>query len=172
MRAFIDTNTQQLWSFDDDVLVIEEGGTYAFETAAGMRLTAVPSTLEPYVAPPPTASQIAAQEAAVLAAQAQAALAAGLKVSSTSTPALNGTYAVDALSQMDIIAIETSLNAGKGFPGGSTTFGYPDCAGVQHAFTESAFTDFAAAVRDYVYGIRAVISGAATTLPASSVAIS
>ena len=72
---------------------------------------------------------------------------------------------------MDIIAIETSLNAGKGFPGGAATFNYPDANGAMHAFSESNFTDFAAAVRDYVYALKSVIAGSSSTLPAASVTI-
>jgi len=113
-----------------------------------------------FVNPPETSAQKAA-----------ALLASGLSVTSTGTPALNGTYAVDQLSQSDIIAIETSLNAGKGFPGGATSFGYPDMSGVAHGFNEANFTNFAAAVRDFVYACRAVISGVSPTLPASSVTI-
>lgn len=111
----------------------------------------------PFVAPTPTVAQ-----------QAQAALSAGLSVVSTGTPALNGTYATDQLSQMDIIAIETSLNAGKGFPGGVTTFNYADTLGAFHAFTQSNFTDFAAAVRDYVYALKSVIAGSSSTPPNES----
>ncbi|MFL9907360.1 hypothetical protein [Paraburkholderia sp. RL17-337-BIB-A] len=117
---------------------------------------------------PPTAAQIAAQ---ALIQSAQTAMAAGISIVSTGTPALNGTYACDQLSQMDIIAIETSLNAGKGFPGGATTFNYPDVTGVMHSFTEADFTNFAAAVRDFVYGCKSVIAGASTTLPSSAVTI-
>lgn len=113
----------------------------------------------------------AAQAASAMVAQSTAALAAGLTITSTSAPALNGIYAIDQLSQMDIIAIETSLNAGKGFPGGATTFNYPDTAGAMHAFTEANFTNFAAAVRDYVYGCKAVIAGQSSTLPAATAAI-
>lgn len=102
------------------------------------------------------------------AINATAALAAGLMVSSTATPTLNGTYAVDPLTQMDIIAIETSLNAGKGFPGGATTFNYADMSGAMHSFAETDFTNFAAAVRDYVYALKSVIAGASTALPSNS----
>lgn len=110
--------------------------------------------------PAPTPAQLASE-----------ALMAGLTITSTGTPSLNGTYACDALSQSDIIAIETSLNAGKGFPGASTTFNYPDASGVMHSFTATSFTDFAAAVRDFVYGCKSVISGASTALPASTATI-
>ncbi|CAE6838007.1 hypothetical protein [Paraburkholderia nemoris] len=114
--------------------------------------------------PAPTAAE-------VLVTSAQAALEAGLAIISTATPALNATYACDQLSQMDIIAIETSLNAGKGFPGGSATFGYPDSSGVMHVFTQANFTDFAAALRDYVYALKSVIAGVLTTMPGTSTTI-
>lgn len=102
---------------------------------------------------------------------AAVAMGAGLAIASTGTPALNGTYAIDQLSQMDIIAIETSLNAGKGFPGGATTFSYADTSGVMHSFTQANFTDLAASVRDYVYALKSVIAGASSTLPASTTTI-
>lgn len=124
---------------------------------------------EKLVAPvPPTDAQVAEQ---TLIQSAYAAMLAGLKIASSSSPALNGTYAVDQLSQMDIIAIETSLSAGKGFPGGVATFSYLDVTGTMRPFSESNFMNFAAAVRDYVYALKSVTAGVLTTLPASSVMI-
>jgi hypothetical protein len=104
--------------------------------------------------------------------QAQAALASGLRINSSSTPTLNGVYTIDALSQADIIAIETSLNAGKGFPGGAATLDYPDTEGVIHSFSEADFSNFATAVRDYTYALKTVISGARATLPSEPATIS
>lgn len=170
MQDFIDTKTQALWAFEDDVLVSKSGGVYFFATDKGIRIVA-PSTLQPYVAPTPTPEQIAAQQAAVLAAQALSALNAGLEIVSSATPAINGTYACDQLSQMDIIAIETSLNAGRGFPGGAATINYPDVTGTMRAFTEANFTNFATAIRDYVYALRSVIAGASLAMPAATATI-
>ena len=113
-----------------------------------------------------------ASSAPTTAQQAASMLAAGLQINSTSTPAIDGTYAVDQLSQMDIIAIETSLSAGKGFPGGVTTFNYPDASGVMHAFSQANFTDFAAAVRDFVYTLKSVMAEASSSLPSASSTIS
>jgi hypothetical protein len=107
----------------------------------------------------------------VLVSAAQTALSAGLAVESASTPGINGTFSCDRLSQMDIIAIETSLNAGKGFPGGASTFKYPSVDGSMHAFNAADFSNFAAAIRDYVYALNSVISGASTALPESSITI-
>jgi hypothetical protein len=123
-------------------------------------------SLVPPVAP--TAAEMAAQE---LVLSAQSMFGTGIAISSTSSPALNGTYACDQLSQMDIIAIETSINAGKGFPGGATTFNYPDVSGAAHTFTESNFSDFAAAVRDYVYALKSVLAGTSQTLPGKATVI-
>lgn len=122
-------------------------------------------------APIPTADQVAAQASAAIIESAQAALVAGLSIESASNPTLNAVYAVDALSQMDIIAIETSLNAGKGFPGGASAFKYQDASGVMHVFSVENFTGFAAAVRDYVYALKSVIAGASTRLPTASATI-
>ena len=72
---------------------------------------------------------------------------------------------------MDVIAIEVSVSAGKGFPGGATMFNYPDTSGAMHSFSQANFTNFAAAVRDFVYGCKSVIAGQSTTLPATSATI-
>jgi hypothetical protein len=105
------------------------------------------------------------------AESAAAAFAAGLAITSTGTPAINGTYACDPVSQADIVAIETSINAGKGFPGGVATFNYQDATGVMHSFTEANFTDLAGAIRDYVYALKSVVAGVSTALPAASTTI-
>ena len=109
--------------------------------------------------------------APTLAQQAGAILMGGLELTSTGTPALNGTYACDTLTQMDIIAIETSLNAGQGFPGGANPFGFPDASGALHEFTSAEFTAFAAAIRNFVYSCKAVISGQSKTLPTATATI-
>lgn len=99
------------------------------------------------------------------------AFASGLQITSTSTPALNGAYAVDALSQADIVAIETSINAGKGFPGGTPTFNYPDISGKMREFSQTQFTAFASAIRDYVYALKSVSGGASQNFPENTATI-
>ena len=106
-----------------------------------------------------------------LVASAQAALRAGLNIKSANTPSIDGIYAVDTISQMDIISIETSLNAGKGFPGGGQAFNFPDASGAMHAFSEANFTNFAAAVRDYVYALKSCIGGSLSELPSAIITI-
>ena len=160
MNAFIDSN----------------GVLVAYGFMASNNDDAIVEVPDNFSMPPGAAQYVNGEWSAYTATPSQgslaaAAFAAGLTVTSTSTPAINGTYAIDQLSQMDIIAIETSLNAGKGFPGGATAFNYADTSGAMHSFTQANFTDFAAAVRDYVYGLRAVIAGASTTLPSATATI-
>jgi hypothetical protein len=92
-------------------------------------------------------------------------------VTSTATPALNGTYAVDPNSRSNIIAVQTRINAGLGLPGGGTTFSYYDTSGAAHQFGTGDFTNFAKAVSDYVYELSLVASGASQTLPANTLTI-
>lgn len=107
-----------------------------------------------------------------IAQQAVSLMMGGLHVTSTATPVLNGTYACDPVSQQDITAIETSLNAGKGFPPlGAATLPFPDLAGQFHIFSQADFTNLAAAVRDFVYGCKACIGGASQTLPPNTATI-
>jgi hypothetical protein len=99
-------------------------------------------------------------------------LASGtVQITSTATAALNGTYAIDPLSRATIAEIQTSINAGLGVPGGGSTFNYLDASGAAHAFAASDFTNFAKAIRDYVYALTQVAAGASATLPATPLAI-
>jgi len=73
MQTFIDTMTQKIWAFDDDVMATVTDGVYSFQAASGMELS-VPSTLQPYALPAPTPEQIAAQQWVAYQAPAMAAL--------------------------------------------------------------------------------------------------
>lgn len=104
--------------------------------------------------------------------QAIEALQRGIRISCAGAPGVDGTYSIDALSQVDIIAIETGLKAGDGFPGGVDTLRYPDEAGALHPFTQDRFKAFAAAVRSYVYALRAAAGGSLDSLPSTDHSIS
>ncbi|ERJ35955.1 hypothetical protein L810_1213 [Burkholderia sp. AU4i] len=130
--------------------------------------TVVNGELTPPTVADPSPEDLASQ---ALVTAAQNAFLSGIKIVSGSTPAVDGTYAVDQVSQMDILAIETSINAGKGFPGGAATFNYPDTSGVMHTFSETSFTNFAAAVRDYVYALKSCMSGSLSALPSQTSSI-
>jgi hypothetical protein len=170
MQTFIDATTQQVYAFDPDVKVLDTDGVYSFETVLGAPLN-VPATLQPYVVPAPTAALVAAQ---ALAASVQAAFAAGLTITSTSTPAVNGTYPLDALTQIALGQIEVFIEKNNAFPGSSgTSLVRYDAAGVGHIFPSVAvFSEFATAVANYVVDLDLYAAGAAgASLPASSVTI-
>jgi hypothetical protein len=100
-----------------------------------------------------------------------AAIAAGLAVVSTATPALNGTYSVAPTAAANITAIMAGAAAGLGLPGSGTTFVYMDASGSPHTFTAAQFSTLAVAVRDYVYALDMFAAGvapqpvAAVTIP-------
>jgi hypothetical protein len=78
---------------------------------------------------------------------------AGLAIASAGTPALNGTYAIDADAVALIGGTFAGIVGGKGLPGNEASFKYRDIAGAAHDFTEDSFADFAQAVRDYRYAL-------------------
>jgi len=73
----MDTVTQQVYQFDDDVVVTNKDGMNSFETALGVPL-GVPTTLQPYTIPQPMAAQIGAQQASVAWAAYQVSARAAL----------------------------------------------------------------------------------------------
>ena len=84
MQNFIDTVTNELWAFDDDVQATQsEGGVYAFAASDGTRLE-MPSTLEPNVLDAPTGEQLLAEAKTVQIAWANASC--GLAISQGSAP--------------------------------------------------------------------------------------
>ncbi|WP_207000756.1 hypothetical protein [Trinickia mobilis] len=103
------------------------------------------------------------------------AIDGALTVTSTSTPSINGTYGVQPSDEFNVVALETSLAANQGFPGGAATYGYPDVTGIRHALTPTQFTALASAIRDYVsacdIAMQNAASGQTPTWPSSSVTI-
>lgn len=90
-----------------------------------------------------------------------AAIAAGLAVISTATPALNGTYGVDPnVDGVNINSIVNGIAANLGLPGGGDTFAYFDMAHVPHVFTQAQYLSLAKAIRDYVYALDLYVAGA------------
>ncbi len=82
-----------------------------------------------------------------------ACIAAGIEITASRAPHINGTYAIDDVSRAEINSVATALAIGQGFPGGVDLFAYPDIDGVLHPFDADAFTAFAGAVRNYCYGL-------------------
>lgn len=134
------------------------GDTYA----GGVFAAPVPSEPAPL-----TASQ-------QLAATVAAAFAAGLAITSTSTPAINGTYAVNDAAQARIGRVETYVLKNGAFPGSDgTQMAYPDITGKLNVFPGlAAWNAFATAIADYVAELDLYAAGApGSRLPAAAVTI-
>jgi hypothetical protein len=103
-----------------------------------------------------------------LAQQATAAMSAALVATSTGTPALSATYAVDPTTQDHIQAETISILLNNTFADGTATLAWPDTTGAVHSFASVAeFKAFAGAVSAYVAALFKVINGTLTTLPAA-----
>lgn len=102
-------------------------------------------------------------------------LAAGITITSTATPALNGAYGIDDQSQRFISGTAASIAARSRLPGGGATFGYGDITGAPHNFSSSDFLNFADAVEDYVYNLyataRTLLAGGTAVWPSASITI-
>lgn len=85
-------------------------------------------------------------------------LANGVALQSTGTPSLNATYPLDTISQGEIASISTGIAAGKGLPGGGSTFAFNEIT-----FTSAEFLSVAAALESYVYNVSQSILTIVTT---------
>ncbi len=100
------------------------------------------------------------------AQQAVAAMAAGLAITSTSTPALSGTYGVDAATTDHIQSEMLCVLVAGTFADGTAELAWPDLAGVIRTFPSiGAFRAFALAVSGYVAALYKVQNGTLTALP-------
>jgi hypothetical protein len=116
--------------------------------------------------PPPTPEQ-------VLASTVAAAMAAGLTIASTSTPAIDGTYPVDSDTTQEISQVMLFTQVNGDFPGTASSYPWFDTSNVPHVFPSVAvFKGWATAIANYVAALKlygAGVQGAA--LPSSSVTI-
>jgi hypothetical protein len=127
-----------VWTSDVSAVspVPEVGGT-ATDTAGAWTFTAPPA------APGPTNEQLAAAELATK-------LAAGIVITSTSLPAVDGTYALDPVSTAQVFQIGLFASQFGVFPSGGATQMYPDINSVPHSFTVAVFVAFLRAVAPLV----------------------
>lgn len=121
---------------------------------------------------PTPAQQAAAQGAADLAAK----LAAGLAITSTGTPALDGTYGIEPTTQSQVQAVALYCNTNSRFPASLSALPWQDLSGAQHDFPScSEFIAFATAEADYVTKVnlqaQAEAAGQTPSWPAASAAI-
>jgi hypothetical protein len=97
--------------------------------------------------------------------------AKGVQIKSTGTSSLNGTYSMDDANQQRITSIATSIAAGRGLPGGGSTFNYQG-----HTFNADQFLDFATAAENWVYAVGqalgSIVLNSSGSMPSQPVTIS
>lgn len=105
--------------------------------------------------------------------QAQILLNQGLAITSTATPALNGTYLVNDLAGEGIQAEVNALwiSNSETFADGTASLDWPDRAGTGHTFTVAQFKTFANACALFVAQCVQYSAGLTTTAPANTATI-
>jgi hypothetical protein len=77
-----------------------------------------------------------------------------IQIVSTSTPAFNGTYAIDPATQRKVQAISLYIAVNGKFPAGQATQAWPDVNATMHQFqTTAQWQAFATAIGDFVAGV-------------------
>jgi len=77
-----------------------------------------------------------------------------MQLVSTSTPALNASYPIDATSQQRVQAISLYVTVNNKFPAGQTMQAWPDVTGTMHLFSTTAqWQAFATAMGDFVAAV-------------------
>jgi hypothetical protein len=98
-----------------------------------------------------------------------ALLAGGLAITSTSTPALNGTYGCGMQDEINAASLQGAVSAGV-FPGF-----YRDQAGVRHVMTGLQFTAIATAIMTFIVAVEEAkamaLGGGAWAPPATAVTL-
>jgi hypothetical protein len=121
-----------------------------------------------FTAPAPPPAPTLAQQAANL-------IAAGLTITSTSTPAINGTYTVASgvpFGREDIGTEAQFVSAFSEFTNGGTTLEWPLMDGKFITFpTTAAFMNFAKAAGQFYAAAKAAAALGSGTLPSASVTI-
>jgi hypothetical protein len=108
------------------------------------------------------------------AGQAAQALAAGLSITSTSTPAVSGVYAVGPNAQARLTQVMTYVQTFGAFPKGASSLPWllADGQSVVLIPSVAVFKAIAQACADYAYELDEYANGApGTSLPGSSVTV-
>jgi hypothetical protein len=168
MQTFQDTETGEVWAYEPDVVVTQVDGVYAFASADGTPLSA-PATLQPY--DPPTGPTPAEQAQSLLAQK----IAAGIAVTSTGSPGLSATFALDPTTMDQIGSVARDSASGLGLPGGGSTFMYPDLTATRHSLTGPQIIGLYKAQRDLLLALNTqaaiMAQGGSPVWPAQSAEI-
>ena len=102
-------------------------------------------------------------------------IAAGIVITSTGTPALSGTYALDATTLSQIGPVARDATGGLGLPGGGSTFSYPDASGTPRVLTAETIQGLYKAMRDCLFALNTtaatLAAGGTASWPAQTATI-
>lgn len=115
MQTYIDAVTNQVWQFDDDVVVTGNAGALVFTAAHGTVLN-TPTTLSPHTIPALSASQLLAQAKADNNIQLTAAYAAAIQAD---VSYMGATFQADTDSVTKLIQVLAAMT-----PVGATPTGF------------------------------------------------
>lgn len=92
-------------------------------------------------------------------------LAAGISITSTGSPSISATYALDQTTLDQIGSVARDAAAGLGLPGGAGSFTYPDINSVPRALSSANVQALYKAMRDLVFALntQAAIAAAGGT---------
>ena len=152
MQTFIDTATNKVYQYEDDVGTTEVNGVYTFTTAQGVVLT-TPSTLQPYTIPAPTPAQLAATAQAIQVSTLQVAYNAAVQanVSYTSKGNITETYQANPQSVQNLQNTILGFQAAAATPSGfywkaadntQVPFTYADLQGLAAVMVASGWANF------------------------------
>lgn len=120
MQTFMDSATNKIWQFEDDVIVTNVNGIHSFKTASGMELTNTPITLQPYTIPAPTAAQLLAQaqttQTAILASDYRNAIIQ--PISFTTAAGVTKSFQADPVSIQNMSRMLSAYTPGGVVPPG------------------------------------------------------
>lgn len=85
-------------------------------------------------------------------------IANGISITSSGTPDLNATYALDALTLTQIQGLATNCASGIGFPGGVSTFAFPDINGTPRTFTATSIVNLYKAMISLVFQMQTTLA--------------
>lgn len=175
MQFFIDTATNAVHAFEDNVVVKEADGVYSFAAPNGDILS-TPATLQPYTPPVPTDEELTAQAQAkqLAALYATYRQAAQQPVSYTSEGGVAKTYQADPGSVASLTQMLLAFGATQAVPPGfywvaadntKVPFTYADLQGLAQATgaqSEAAFQHLQA-LKDQVRAATSVAAVEAIT---------
>ena len=138
-----------------------------------------PAVLGHEIGPADLRAHFPGYDAAVTALSAPDVLASklefGIAITSTGTPALDATYALDPVTLDEIGSVARDAAAGLGLPGGLSTFTYPDITGTPHTFAAADIQNLYKAMRNLLLQLNeqeaTQAAGGTPTWPAQSATI-